>query len=138
MTAAHQCASFSACDYPLHHCSDLCCCGLDVAIFATARNLAGDFRNLPERHDDLAGDGYPAFHRDRGALQECPVRIVYVLLGAIDIPVLQLTLGSFLAGIMSRRQKRAEVTSQTTPLTGMGHSTAENSSTSMTRPSDDA
>ena len=73
-----------------------------------------------------------------GTLQECPIRIVYVLLGAIDIPVLQLTLGSFLAGIMSRRQKRAEVKSQTTPLTGMGHSTAENSSTSMTRSSDDA
>ena len=73
-----------------------------------------------------------------GTLQECPIRIVYVLLGAIDIPVLQLTLGSLLAGIMSRRQKRAEVTSQTTPLTGMGHSTAETSSTSMTRSSDDA
>ena len=73
-----------------------------------------------------------------GTLQECPIRIVYVLLGATDIPVLQLTLGSFLAGIMSRRQKRAEVTSQTTPLTGMGHSTAETSSTSMTRSSDDA
>ncbi len=65
MTAAHQCASFSACDYAFDHCSDLCCCGLDVATFANARNLAGDFRNLPERHDDLAGDGYPAFHRDR-------------------------------------------------------------------------
>ena len=73
-----------------------------------------------------------------GTLQECPIRIVYVLLGATDIPVLQLTLGSFLAGIMSRRQKRAEVTSQPPPLPGMGHSTAETSSTSMTRASDDA
>lgn len=73
-----------------------------------------------------------------GTLQECPVRIVYVLLGAIDIPILQLTLGSFLAGVMSRCQKRAAVSSQKLPPTGMGHSTAENSSTSMTRPSDDA
>ena len=73
-----------------------------------------------------------------GTLQECPVRIVYVLLGAIDIPVLQLTIGSFLAGVMSRRQKRAAVTSQTPPPAGMGHSRAANSSTSMTPPSDDA
>ena len=64
MTAAHQCASFSACDYVFDHRPSLCRGGLDVAIPAITGNLAGDFRNLPERHDDLVGDRYPPFHRD--------------------------------------------------------------------------
>ena len=73
-----------------------------------------------------------------GTLQECPVRFVYVLLGAIDIPVLQVILGSFLAGVMSRRQRKAAVTPQTPSPAEMGHSTSESSSTTMNRPSDHA
>lgn len=73
-----------------------------------------------------------------GTLQECPVRFVYVLLGAIDIPVLQVILGSFLAGVMSRRQRKAAVMPQTLSHAEMDHSTSESPSTTMNRPSDHA
>ena len=73
-----------------------------------------------------------------GTLLECPVRFVYVPLGAIDIPVLKVMLGSFLAGVMSRRQRKSAVMPQTPSPAEMGHSTSENPSTTMNRPSDHA